>query len=201
MLLEGSSPSFPAISAVRSLAQVRGPTSPSNRLRPVRRLPTGKPLLQHRGLPMPVRVTEKSRVLIELPMMMFLRLADGDGKMTAREMERFDELLSSREWCRSPLLQRSLANTEAEKAEVWKRYTAGEFRTTIDQVAASLDTVLGSIAPEERLDFEYDLLQLCRRIRKAARGGTVLFWGDDDEGEATFDALSELIKRPSARAA
>ena len=38
---------------------------------------------------MPVRLTEKSKVVVELPMMMFLRLADGDGKMTAREMERF----------------------------------------------------------------------------------------------------------------
>jgi len=149
---------------------------------------------------MPVRVTEKSRVLIELPMMMFLRLADGDGKMTAREMERFDGLLTSREWCRSPLLQRSLANTETEKAEVWKRYTAGEFRTSIDQVAASLDTVLGSIEPEERPDLEHDLLQLCSRVRKARRGGAAHFWGDDEVG-ATFDALTELIKRPSARTA
>src|SRR5215472_8436345 len=149
---------------------------------------------------MPVRVTEKSRVLVELPMMMFLRLADGDGKMTAREMESFDELLTSREWCRSPLLQRSLANTEAEKAEVWKRYTAGEFRTSIDQVAASLDTVLGSIAAEERPDVERDLLQLCRRVRKAGHGGLGLF-GRDDEAEAAFDALTELITRPSARTA
>jgi len=149
---------------------------------------------------MPVRVTEKSRVLVELPMMMFLRLADGDGKMTAREMESFDELLTSREWCRSPLLQRSLANTEAEKAEVWKRYTAGEFRTSIDQVAASLDTVLGSIAAQERPDVERDLLQLCLRVRKAGHGGLGLF-GRDDEAEAAFDALTELIKRPSARTA
>jgi hypothetical protein len=81
-------------------------------------------------------------------------------------MECFDELLKSRDWCRSSLFQRSLANTEAEKAEVWKRYTAGEFRTAIDQVAASLDTVLSSIAPEERPDLERDLLQLCRRVRK-----------------------------------
>ena len=102
---------------------------------------------------MAVRVTEKSRMLIELPMMMFLRLADGDGKMTAREMECFDKLLKSRDWCRSSHFRRSLATTEAEKAEVWVRYTAGEFRTAIDQVAASLDTVLGSIAPEERPDF------------------------------------------------
>ena len=101
---------------------------------------------------MPVRLTEKSRVIVELPMMMFLRLADGDGKMTAREMERFDELLSSRGWCQSPLLKRALANTEAEKGELWKQYTAGELRAGIDQVAASLDTILGSLAPEERPD-------------------------------------------------
>jgi len=96
---------------------------------------------------MPIRLTEKSRVVVELPMMMFLRLADGDGKMTAREMERFDELLASRNWCNSPLLERALANTEAEKPELWKKYTAGELRTSIDQVAASLDTVLGSMSP------------------------------------------------------
>src|SRR6516162_9148919 len=122
---------------------------------------------------MPVRLTEKSRVVVELPMMMFLRLADGDGKMTAREMERFDELLASRKWCRSPLLQGALANTEAEKPELWKKYTAGELRASIDQVAASLDTVLGSMSPEskERRDVEKDLIQFTREILKAARAG------------------------------
>src|SRR5690242_3424889 len=149
---------------------------------------------------MPVRLTEKSRVVVELPMMMFLRLADGDGKMTAREMERFDELLASRNWCHSPLLQRSLANTEAEKAELWKQYTAGEPRATIDQVAASIDTVLGSLAPEERPDVEHDLVQFSREILKAARAEAGLLHGDR-EAKATFDALLDLIKRPSARAA
>src|SRR6266446_5446013 len=149
---------------------------------------------------MPVRLTEKSRVVVELPMMMFLRLADGDGKMTAREMERFDELLISRSWCHSPLLQRSLANTEAEKAELWKQYTAGELRAGIDQVAASLDTILGSLAPEERPDVEHDLVQFSREILKAARAEAGLFHGDAD-AKATFDTLLDLIKRPSARAA
>src|SRR5690242_9732887 len=149
---------------------------------------------------MPVRLTEKSRVVVELPMMMFLRLADGDGKMTAREMERFDELLASRNWCHSPLLQRSLANTEAEKAELWKQYTAGELRAGIDQVAASLDTILASVAPEERPDVERDLMKFSREILKAARAGAGLFQGDR-EAQATFDNLLDLIKRPSARAA
>jgi glycine betaine catabolism B len=149
---------------------------------------------------MPVRLTEKSRVVVELPMVMFLRLADGDGKMTAREMERFDELLASRNWCQSPLLQRSLANTEAEKAELWKQYTAGELRAGIDQVAASLDTILGALAPEERPDIEHDLVQFSRELLKAARAGSGLFQGDSD-AKAAFDNLVELIKRPSARAA
>ena len=149
---------------------------------------------------MPVRLTEKSRVVVELPMIMFLRLADGDGKMTAREMERFDELLTSRSWCHSPLLQRALANTEAEKAELWKKYTAGELRASIDQVAASLDTVLGSIAPEERPDVERDLVQFSREILKAARAGGGLFHGDP-EAKATFNTLLDLVRRPSARAA
>lgn len=129
-------------------------------------------------------------------MMMFLRLADGDGKMTAREMERFDQLLASRNWCRSPLLQRSLANTEAEKANLWKQYIAGELRPDIDQVAASLDTILGSLAPEERPAVEHDLTQFSRELHKAAR----VFQRDSEEN-ATFDSLLDLIKRPSARAA
>jgi ferredoxin-NADP reductase len=146
---------------------------------------------------MPVRLTEKSRVVVELPMMIFLRLADGDGKMTAREMERFDQLLASRNWCRSPLLQRSLANTETEKPELWKQYTAGELRAGIDQVAASLDTVLGSLEPEERPDVEHDLEQFSRELLKAASGPL----HRDADAKAAFDNLSELIKRPSARAA
>src|SRR5260370_7215964 len=149
---------------------------------------------------MPVRLTEKSRVVVERRMMMFLRLADGDGKMTAREMERFDELLTSRSWCHSPLLQRSLANTEAEKAQLWKQYTAGELSAGIDQVAASLDTILGSLAPEERPDVEHDLVQFSREILKAARAGTGLFH-TDSEAKAAFDTLLELITPPSSRAA
>jgi ferredoxin-NADP reductase len=149
---------------------------------------------------MPVRLTEKSRVVVELPMMMFLRLADGDGKMTAREMERFDELLASRNWCRSPLLQRSLANTETEKPELWKQYTAGDLRAGIDQVSASLDTILGSLAPDERPDVERDLVQFSREILKASRAGSGLLQVDS-EAKATFDTLVDLIKRPSARAA
>jgi 2Fe-2S type ferredoxin len=149
---------------------------------------------------MPVRLNEKSRVVVELPMMLFLRLADGDGKMTAREMERFDELLATRNWCHSPLLQRALANTEAEKPALWKQYTAGELRAGIDQVAASLDTVLGSLAPEERPDIEHDLVQFSREILNAARAEAGFFHGDK-EAKATFDTLLDLIKRPSARAA
>jgi ferredoxin-NADP reductase len=146
---------------------------------------------------MPVRLTEKSRIVVELPMMMFLRLADGDGKMTAREMERFDQLLASRDWCKSPLLRRSLANTEAEKPDLWKQYTAGELRATIDQVAASLDTVLGSLEPDERPDVEHDLEQFSRELLKAASGPL----HRDPEAKVAFDNLSELIRRPSARAA
>lgn len=146
---------------------------------------------------MPVRLTEKSRVVVELPMIMFLRLADGDGKMTAREMERFDQLLASRDWCKSPLLRRALANTETEKPDLWKQYTAGELRASIDQVAASLDTVLSSVEPEERPDVEHDLEQFSREILKAASGPL----HRDVDAKATFENLAELIRRPSARAA
>jgi ferredoxin-NADP reductase len=149
---------------------------------------------------MAVRVTEKSRVVIELPMLLLLRLADGDGKMTAREMERFNGLLSGRAWCRSPLLRRSLANTEAEREALWKQYAGGELRTGIDHVAASLDTVLGSLMPEERADVEHDLSYFCLEILKAARGAAGIF-RRDPEAEAAYDELMALLRRPSARAA
>jgi hypothetical protein len=54
---------------------------------------------------MAIRLNEKSHVLVELPMLLFLRIADGDGKMTAREMERFDGLVAKRDWCRSRVLK------------------------------------------------------------------------------------------------
>ena len=149
---------------------------------------------------MAVRVTEKSAVLIDLPMMIFLRLADGDGKMTAREMERFEGLLAARAWCRSALLRRSLANTDAEKAALWKKYTAGELRTGVDHVAAALDTVLNSLAPEERSDIERDLLYFCREIVRAARGAAGIFHRDA-EAESEYGGLVALLQRPSARAA
>ena len=69
---------------------------------------------------MAIRLTEKSPALIELPMLLFLRLADADGKMTAREMARFDALLEKPHWCRSPLLRQALVNTQAQKAALWK---------------------------------------------------------------------------------
>jgi hypothetical protein len=50
-------------------------------------------------------------------MIMFVRIADSDGRMTAAEMQLFDRLIGSRDWCRSPFLQRSLINTEQGKAE------------------------------------------------------------------------------------
>jgi ferredoxin-NADP reductase len=149
---------------------------------------------------MVVRVTEKSRVLIDLPMTIFLRLADGDGKMTAREMERFEGLLATRAWCRSPLLRRSLANTEGEKAALWKKYTGGELRTGIDQVAASLDTVLSSLEPDERADFERDLLYFCREILRAAHGTAAIFHRDT-VAETEYSGLVALLQRPSARVA
>ena len=99
---------------------------------------------------MAIRLNEKSHVLVELPMLLFLRIADGDGKMTAREMERFDGLLAKRDWCRSRVLKQSLANTEAGKAELWREYVAGDFRVTIDRAAADLDTVFTSAPPDER---------------------------------------------------
>jgi hypothetical protein len=43
---------------------------------------------------MPSLITEKSRVLVELPVAILVRIADGDGKMTAREMERVHPVMS-----------------------------------------------------------------------------------------------------------
>ena len=133
-------------------------------------------------------------------MVLFLRLADGDGKMTAREMERFDELIASRDWCHSSLLRRSLANTQAEKAELWKQYIAGAFHSGTDEVAASLDTVFGSIAAEEQRNVQRDLVYFCGELLKTARGNAGLFQRDR-EAEAAFVSLLDLLKRPSSRTA
>src|SRR5271168_3748363 len=149
---------------------------------------------------MAIRLNEKSHVLVELPMLLFLRMADGDGKMTAREMERFDALLAKRDWCRSKVLKQSLANTEAGKAELWREYVAGDFRVTIDRAAADLDTVFNSASPDEREDLERDLEYFCGELLRAARAGAG-FLGVDAAAARENAALAELIRRPSTRAA
>ncbi len=149
---------------------------------------------------MAIRLNEKSHVLVELPMLLFLRIADGDGKMTAREMERFDGLLAKRDWCRSKVFKQSLANTEAGKAELWREYVAGDFRVTIDRAAADLDTVFTSAPPDERHNLEHDLEYFCGELVKAARAGTG-FLSVDGAAAREKAALAELIHRPSTRAA
>ena len=147
---------------------------------------------------MAIRLTEKTPALIELPMLLFLRLADADGKMTAREMARFDALLERTDWCRSQLLKQALVSTQAQKAALWKQYVAAEFRPSIDHAATDLDTVFGMAPAEERDKLEGDLLHFCNQIHKAARASAG-FPGASASKE--YASLHELITRPSARAA
>ncbi len=149
---------------------------------------------------MSVIVPEAASAAVELPMLLFLRLADGDGAMTAREMECFDALLAKRDWCRSALLRQSLAVTEAEKGTLWKRYIAGQLRAGPTDVATCLDAVLRSSAAEDRPDIEADLLHLCRTLLQAARAGG-LFPKRNPDAMAAFGEVENLLRRPPARAA
>ena len=146
---------------------------------------------------MAIRLTEKSRALVELPMLLFLRIADADGKLTAREMARFDALLEKTQWCRSTLLKQAMVNARAEKAALWTQYAAGAFRTSIDRAAADLDTVLGTAPAGERGELERDLLHFCGEILKAARRAAG--FAGDPLAAAENASLHELITRPSAR--
>ncbi len=148
---------------------------------------------------MAIRLTERSRALVELPMLLFLRVADADGKMTAREMDRFDALVEKPNWCRSALLRQALANTQAEKSGLWKQYAAGEFRVSIDRAAAELDTVFGLAPAAERDNLERDFDYFCNEILKAARAAAG-FSGDPGATRESA-SLRDLISRPSARAA
>lgn len=132
---------------------------------------------------MAIRLTEKSRTLVELPLLLFLRLADADGKMTAREMERFDALIEKPQWCRSSLLGQALANTRAEKAALWKRYAAGDFRASIDRAAADLDTVFGAAPAEERSPRARPLIFLRPNSKSRARRGRACRRPGRDPGE------------------
>jgi ferredoxin-NADP reductase len=147
---------------------------------------------------MPSPITEKSRTLVELPMAIFIRIAAGNGKMTAREMERFDKLLVHRDWCRSDLLRRSLAHTQSEKVELWKSYVAGELRAETEHVAAALDTVLGAVSSGERSEIEGDLVTLARQLLRATNGPFGFLRGDSD-AKREFAAFMELLRRPSVR--
>ncbi|MBU3890200.1 hybrid-cluster NAD(P)-dependent oxidoreductase [Methylosinus sporium] len=141
---------------------------------------------------------DNSRALVELPMLLFLRIADGDGAMSAQEMERFDALLRAPDWCRSPLLRQSLALTEKEKGALWRRYVDGDLSVDSGAVATALDSVLGALASDQQALVEQDLLSFSRRILEAADRHAGWF-KSDAKAHASFDALDELIRRPSAR--
>jgi ferredoxin-NADP reductase len=141
------------------------------------------------------RITEKSRALIELPMLIFLRIADGDGKMTVGEMEQFDQLVAKRDWCRSRLLERTLAQTSAEKSDLWKRYAAGDLKAGSDTVVAMLDTVLNGLPPDELEPMQADLARFARELTKAA-DAEAGFFHNDEEARKAFAELSARISRP-----
>ena len=73
---------------------------------------------------------------------------------------------------------------------------AGEFHVGIDQVAASLDTVLGSVgASEERRMSNMILCDFARELLRAARADAGSLHRDT-RGEAEFGTLLELICAP-----
>ncbi|HEY8063912.1 MAG TPA: hybrid-cluster NAD(P)-dependent oxidoreductase [Methylosinus sp.] len=141
---------------------------------------------------------DKSAAAIELPMLLFLRIADGDGALSAQEMERFDALLHSPDWCRSSLLRRSLPRTEKEKSALWRRYIDGDLSADSGAVAVALDSLFSDLPAEERTLVEQDLLSFSQRILEAADRQAGWFKADE-KAHASFDALNELIRRPSAR--
>jgi hypothetical protein len=148
---------------------------------------------------MTTRITEKTRALIELPMMLFLRISDSDGAMTAREMETFDRLLGNPYWCSSSLLKRSIGATGQERDALWRRYVNGDLRVDSGTVAAALDTVLSGVSNEERETIETDLLEFCGQLLQSADKEAGWFRRDEDARSA-FQALDDLVRRPSARA-
>ena len=149
-------------------------------------------------MPMPTPLTEHAPAIVGLPLMMFVRIADSDGKMTAAEMERFDKLIAGRDWCRSPLLQRSLVDTEQGKERLWNLYCRGELMSGAIDVAATLDAVLNPLSAPDRADLEHDLLHFCQELTDAAHGAAGLL-RRDRAAQAEHDALLELLRRPSAR--
>ena len=145
------------------------------------------------------RITEKSRALVELPMLIFLRIADSDGKMTVREMERFDQLIAKREWCRSRLLERALLQTGEEKAELWKRYASGDLKAGSDTVVAVLDTVLNGLPPGELEPMRADLARFGKEITKAADAEAGFFQNDDEARKAFAELNARLARTVSVR--
>ena len=140
------------------------------------------------------RISEKSRALIELPMLVFLRIADSDGKMTVKEMARFDKLVAQRDWCRSRLLERALVQTGAEKPELWKRYATGDLKASVQAVVAMLDTVLNGVPADELEPMQADLARFARELTKAAQAAAGPFHSDEDAKQA-FKELTARIAR------
>jgi len=143
------------------------------------------------------RLSEKSRILVQFPLVLLTRIADVSGKLTATEMETFEKLVDNTSWCKCDLLKRALTHTRAQKDEIWRDYVNGDLCNDFDSVAGSLDSIQSSLDETERETFRRDVLYFCKRIVRSTGGLGGLLVKDRD-AKAEYAELKALIRGRAA---
>lgn len=74
---------------------------------------------------------------------LFVFIADADEGLSAREVQRLNEMLDDTKWCTGNFLQGGLENLRERYADLWKDYQKKSFVRDLRTLAEKLDAVLG----------------------------------------------------------
>lgn len=139
------------------------------------------------------KLTEASRVLVELPFKLFVRIADSDNKLSAAEMRQFEALICDPSWCSSELLARSLAILAEKRGDLWSAYAAEAIDVGEQQVASDISAVLSVLPSVERRKMRSDLCAIASAIADAAQRAAGPFSRDAEARDICEGLLTTLL--------
>ena len=94
----------------------------------------------------------------------FVFIADAQGSLTSREVERLNELLADPGWLDDALLRAALTGLGTHYTALWKAYDAGSFTRERQSLAAELARALSGMDASSAASVRAALLSFAQRI-------------------------------------
>ncbi len=141
----------------------------------------------------PSQLQSLSSLMMELPFLIFLAVANADDDIETKERQQFVEDLRDREWCQSRCSQFILLSTDYTYEELFKKYDRNSFQFDFRQVVRTLHMMEDVFYEEEVALIKEDMLTLANNIAKSAGGFVGLNKVSEEEREA-IEKLRNLFE-------